>query len=596
MIAGLQFADPRSCFIFFPSSLSSKSRRLIILLLASGIYAPLSLAAPSPEVQISGVDNGLKNNIRAHLSISSEPCSVSERRLRLLMRNADREIGQALQALGYYRGSWEKKLVMTEKCWKLELSVTAGEPVRVTRMDVRVDTDTEGEALFQKYLQTLPLRTGDVLNHQHYSAIKSGIMQQAQYYGYLDAVFTRNRLEIHRGSNEALIEIHLQTGTRYFLGDVSFDQDTYDPDFLQRFVAFNPGDPYRGDLLVAFQQDLNNSRYFQSVDINADLDNIADYHIPVQVKASPVAKYGTTVGFGFATDSGPRGSFDFENRRVNPRGHRYLATTAVSGIKTQLGFDYQVPGRNPRRERINFETGWIDERTDTVDSTTFRVGVNRTDQVFSEWVTTNGLEYLNEKFDLADVVNRSKVVLATTNWTKTRSNNPTWPTRGWRLSGTLRGAMEQLASDVTLLQMILRAKAIVPLGGGRVLGRVEVAGSAVSEFTELPASLRFFAGGDSSVRGYDYKSLGPVDENGEVLGGKHMVTTSIEYDHLVWRDYGVALFYDAGNAFDNNRFELQSSVGLGLRWRSPIGPIRVDLARSLENGGFRLHLSMGPDL
>lgn len=567
----------------------------LLLLVLFGYVAPTA-AEPTPEVVIEGVANGLKNNIRSHLAIVREPCSATERRLRLMLRGVDKEVSQALQALGYYRSTAETELTMKDKCWRLRVTVDPGEPVVIARLDIQLETDAEGQALFRDYLSTLPLKQGAVLNHQHYSSSKSGIMQHAQYYGYLDAVWSRHRLEIHREKNEAVIELHLQTGKRYFLGPVSFEQDVYDPDFLQRFVAFQPGDPYRGDLLVAFHQDLNNSRYFHSVDLNADMDHIVDDRIPVKVKATPIAKYGTTVGAGFSTDTGPRGSFGFENRRVNARGHRYLFETAVSGVESEVGFDYQLPGRNPRRERINFETGWVKEQTDTHDSETFRVGVNRTDQVYSDWVTTNGVEYLNEKFDLADVSTRSQLVLATSNWTKTRSDHPTFPTRGWRLSGTLRGALENLASDVDLVQVILRAKAIVPLGKGRLISRVEAAGSGVSDFALLPASLRFFAGGDSSVRGYDYQSLGPVNENGDVLGGKHMVTASIEYDRLVWRNYGFALFYDMGNAFDNSQFDLQSGVGAGLRWHSPIGPIRVDVATSLENGGVRLHLSMGPDL
>ncbi|HAI23845.1 MAG TPA: outer membrane protein assembly factor, partial [Alcanivorax sp.] len=119
-----------------------------------------------------------------------------------------------------------------------------------------------------------------------------------------------------------------------------------------------------------------------------------------------------------------------------------------------------------------------------------------------------------------------------------------------------------------------------------------------SDVTELPASIRFFAGGDASVRGFAYESLGPLDNDGEVIGGRHLLVGSLEYDHPISEQWSLAVFTDAGNAFNNfDDYEIRHSAGFGVRWRSPLGPIRVDFARGIEEGReWRLHLSMGPDL
>ena len=98
------------------------------------------------------------------------------------------------------------------------------------------------------------------------------------------------------------------------------------------------------------------------------------------------------------------------------------------------------------------------------------------------------------------------------------------------------------------------------------------------------------------MRGYGYETLGPEDATGEVVGGKHRLTGSVEYDYRVWGDFALAGFYDAGNAFDTSDFTFYESAGFGLRWLSPIGPVRVDFAFPLKDGGFHFHLSMGPDL
>ena len=133
------------------------------------------------------------------------------------------------------------------------------------------------------------------------------------------------------------------------------------------------------------------------------------------------------------------------------------------------------------------------------------------------------------------------------------------------------------------MQLTSGGKILFPLLGGRVLMRTDLGYTEVNDVTELPASIRFFAGGDSSVRGFAYESLGPEDSNGEVIGGRHLATGSLEYDHPLTEKWHLAAFTDAGNAFnDFDAFEPRHSAGIGIRWRSPLGPIRLDIARALS--------------
>ena len=127
--------------------------------------------------------------------------------------------------------------------------------------------------------------------------------------------------------------------------------------------------------------------------------------------------------------------------------------------------------------------------------------------------------------------------------------------------------------------------------------RANISTTLKDEFDELPPSVRFFVGGDRSIRGYDFESLGPRNDLGKVIGGAHLIETSVEVDHVVRGNWSLAGFVDSGSAF-NERPEFFTGVGLGLRWQSPVGPIRVDLATPLDDsdGGLRIHISMGPDL
>src|SRR5690606_9543527 len=117
----------------------------------------------------------------------------------------------------------------------------------------------------------------------------------------------------------------------------------------------------------------------------------------------------------------------------------------------------------------------------------------------------------------------------------------------------------------------------------------------IDEFSELPASLRFFAGGDQSVRGYRYNSLGPTDASGEVIGGRKLLVGSLEYEHRIRGGWSAAVFYDAGNALEDYGDSLARGAGFGVRWLSPIGQVRIDLASALSEDGnpWRLHLNIG---
>src|SRR5690606_36043392 len=213
---------------------------------------------------------------------------------------------------------------------------------------------------------------------------------------------------------------------------------------------------------------------------------------------------------------------------------------------------------------------------------------------------------------------------------RTKADNPINPNRGWKLYTQIRGASDDVLSDATFMQWYGSAKHVFGFGRSRLLSRLEIGATWIDARDELPASLRYFVGGDQSIRGFDYRELGPVNADDEVVGGKQLIVGSLEYDFLVrvnWRvavfadtgisfndrslgpvnadneEYGgkqlivssleydflvrenwrVAEFADTGNAInDRDDLEWRHSAGLGIRWLSPIGPVRVDIAHPVD--------------
>ncbi|MGD2173390.1 MAG: BamA/TamA family outer membrane protein, partial [Gammaproteobacteria bacterium] len=160
-------------------------------------------------------------------------------------------------------------------------------------------------------------------------------------------------------------------------------------------------------------------------------------------------------------------------------------------------------------------------------------------------------------------------------------------------------ADENFASDIDFSQVTAGLKFITSFGPrDRIIARGGAGGTETPDFDQLPASLRFYTGGSQTVRGYKYNSLGPTNDDGEVIGARYLLFGGIDYEHYFNDRWGMALFIDAGNAIDSFDDDLEQGAGFGLRWKSPIGPVRIDLANAIsdEDRPWRLHVNIGPDL
>ena len=200
---------------------------------------------------------------------------------------------------------------------------------------------------------------------------------------------------------------------------------------------------------------------------------------------------------------------------------------------------------------------------------------------------------------IADESGDSTLLIPGINWSRTWGDDFIYAVDGLRFDLDLRGASKEIISDTDFAQLQGTIKFISSLNkNNRFITRGTLGSTWTDAFNELPTSVRFFAGGAQSVRGYRYRSLGPVDARGEVVGGKYLLSGSIEFEHSFTNVWGMAIFADAGNAIDHINDDLAKGAGFGFRWKSPVGPIRLDFASALSIDGepWRIHITIGPDL
>lgn len=567
-----------------------------LLALALSALCPLALAKASLEVKVSPANAELKANIEAFIGSLGDRDETALRRFR---RAAEEQARQAAQALGYYQAEIDSQ-VRPGKDPVLQLGVQPGEPVRLRQVTVRVEGEAAGLKAF-KVPKSKALAPGEPLNHGLYEDAKKLIQSQALRYGFFDGRFRSQRLDIDPRAGVADIELIYDSGLRYALGRVAFDGDTpFDPDLLARLVPFPPNTPYDADQVAKLSQNLQASGYFEEVRVDAQPEPGAGRLIPVKVRLGAVKPRTLGLGVGFSTDVGPRARANWTRHWINPQGHRLGAESEISTARQSVGTWYEIPLDPPLTDSLRFTSGFQREQLTDVESRRFTLGSQWQSKLPDDWQRVVSLRWEQEIYDFGDGSpnGRSSFLIPGIGYSVTRSDNRLDPNQGYHLQLDVRAAKEGVLSDADMTYASAMAKGLYTLPGGhRLLGRVQAGGIATTDYGAIPPSLRFFAGGDQSVRGYDYQTLSPEDRQGNKVGGRYMVVGSAEYQYPIAERWRIAAFVDRGNAVNNLKDKLKTGAGIGVRWVSPVGPIRLDLAKALDDpGGFRIHFSMGPEL
>jgi translocation and assembly module TamA len=559
-------------------------------------------------VKIQGIDGELRDNVRSRIGIAAVVGDedVPDSHIAWLHGRATDEIRKALEPFGYYSADVEKELKETEKGLQAIYRVRPGEPVRVTSRNVRLEGEGGEDPALKDAVDDFPVKEGDRLDHRRYESGKRRIENLLAERGYFDSSRSVGRVRVRPEQHAAEVELVWKTGPRYELGEVQFDGGQFPREFLIRYVRFEPGTSFHQDELVKLQRTLADTDYFEQVLVNSVREEARDERVPIRVQLTPRKRDVYSAGVGFGTDSGARVEAGFKRRWLNKRGHRLNVEAAIAQRRQDLRSQYEIPVNRGNIREYAFGADITEEESDTVERQSGRLSASQSG-TWHDWDRVVSLNAHRERFQIGTEAERDRlddeqdatVLYPMLRLSQTRADDPVVPTRGWRLQGYLRAAHESLLSDTSFTQLGVGAKLVLPgPGRDRILLRAQGDTTWVDDFQALPASLRFFAGGDQSLRGFGYQELGPEDDEGNIIGGKHRLLASAEYEHMFTERWGMAVFADAGNAFNDTDLEVEAGMGAGVRWRSPVGVVRVDLATPVTQPGtsVQLHLVIGPDL
>lgn len=552
------------------------------------------------SVDVKGAPEGKNETLLSGLSIVQQQTStrLSARRIHSLHEQAADELSQILAVYGYYNVKVTSEIKQNGDKWLASYQLNLGDPVKIEKVTVTTDGEAFQDEVFQTLLRDFPLKKGDVFNHESYESAKKSLLRLAAERGYFDGELTEHKVEVNLVKNSADINLSYHSGARYIFSSIVFPNTIVSKDLLSRLTPIKPGDSYSASNVLKLRSNLSNSGYFKSVSVTTLIDERRDGEVKLAITLEPEAKYRYSAGLGYGTDSGARAPLSWENRYVNKRGHRLNADAKLSQIGNSLSMTYQMPFWSPKISDVGFNAEYKNKDTDSSQSRAFALGsYYKTDRW--GWNETGGIKLLNESFDVSQDDNTSVLLIPSIAWSRIWADNTIYTRQGGRLSLSLSGASESVISDTTFAQILVRGKYIHSITkNSRFITRGSLGATEVTDFKKLPSSLRFFAGGDSSIRGFDFESLGPKGDDGEVNGGRYLAVGSVEYEQMLIGNWGVAVFSDFGNAMDSLHDPIEYSAGIGLRWRSPIGLIRFDVAKGLSDTGSSIgfHLVIGPDL
>lgn len=591
--------------------------RLLFIAVLSLAAMGNAQAARITKVEVRGLDEAMTLNVRVSLSlVDAIGKDVRARRVGYLVRVAEEETREALEPFGYYSPQITVERSAGDDGVSVIISVDPGEPVTVRNADIAILGEGGRDRYLKQDLKAFVPRKGDAFNHALYEASKTRLTRRLGERGYFDADLASHRVEVTRADHAADIDLVWNSGDRYDMGPTSFIQTPkliIRDSILERLVYWKPGEYYHQGRLDRLRKSLVALDYFSSIDIQPRPDEAVDKRVPVEVTLTPAKRSIYTAGLSYGTDSGAGVRAGVERRYLNSRGHKALAQVDYAQNKKALTLQYRIPAFAWLDGWYTFSLQAVDENSKYIDDRRVEFVAARSGEINTHLNAVVSLHALRERWffqvagDGGGALAPPDYRYATFTFPEVRGeyvdvDDIAFPRRGIGGSLSLRGGLQGVGSDANFGQVRARATWFKGLGlRNRLIVRGEIGHTFTDALTDLPPSLRFYAGGDRSIRGYEYREVGPriqIDDGTFYsTGARNLVTGSVEFEHYFTDTIGAAVFVDSGDAFDGSRPNWRTGVGIGARYKSPVGPIRLDIARGLDSpdSSFTIGLGIGAE-
>lgn len=545
------------------------------------------------------VPEGQRKLLEDHLEIytARQNPRMDAEQLRLLVQRTPGQIRTLLSTEGFYSPSVDAAMDAGDGTWRARLTVVPGEASLVSDVDIEIRGglgSDERATRLARMRARWPLKPGMVFRQALWEESKRAALQVLLTDAYPAATIAASRATVDPRSRTVSLRITLESGPAFRFGALEIEGlQRYPRSLVERLNPIPPGAPYSQAKVLEFQSRLQDSRYFASALVTTDIDPARADDATLRVQVLEVASRKLGFGAGASTNTGLRGQVEYEDLNFMDRALRLSGLLKLENKAQSLSGNLQFPrAADGHLDSLNALT----ERTDIEGQRTYKYAFGgRRARVTGTTETSIGLQYVTERSEIAGVQgDSSQALVPTYTWTRREVDNLLYPSDGYLLSAQIGGAAKALASDQDFVRGYAKAAYYRHVGRhGGLIVRAELGATLARSRQGIPSDFLFRAGGDQSVRGYGYQSLG-VQSGNAIVGGRYLGTASVEYVHWLKPDWGAAVFYDTGTATDSlhNRNAVHG-YGVGARWKSPVGLLNVDLAYGQAVDRLRLHFSVG---
>jgi translocation and assembly module TamA len=559
------------------------------------------------ELSIDANDKDIAPWMAQHLALQryKNLSDLDDQEMAKLLRDADEQARELLATQGYFNPQLQWKLDTTPTATHLrqvDLKIDVGPMARIASVDIRWQGDIldrpEARKQREQVLTEWALPVGQDFSQSQWSQAKAQALRWVQAERYPQARIANSQANVDAQTDQVRLSITLDSGPQVHIGPlVITGTERYSAEQVERLSHLTPGAVYKQNDLLLAQQRLVVSGFYDAVFVSLDPEGDASA-MPVKVELKEALRQKWVMGVGVRSDNGPRLTAEYTQHKIPGLDWRGVTKLSVDKVQQTWSLDLLAPP-DASLWRWNGSAQLDHQQLVGYDVTSQRWRFGRTQR--EERTDRSYYAQFDASTSTGSLVGQRESVSGNYAWTWRRFDSLPFPTQGLGGSLELGSGVSLGAQREPFTRWLARTMYLLPLGreAGRLAMRAE-AGSVISRDTSgLPTTQLFVAGGDNSVRGYALSSIGVTQTNGALAAGRYISTGSIEWQRPIrWdqqrTDWESAVFVDAGAVADQmSQLKAQIGYGVGARWRSPIGPLRMDLAYGQAVHKLRLHLSVG---
>ncbi|WP_369796401.1 autotransporter assembly complex family protein [Cupriavidus sp. amp6] len=568
---------------------------LLLPAAAHGAYK-VEVEAPKP----------IKEMLEEHLDLSryKDRADLSQDQFNYMVETVGEQVRQFTSTEGYFDPATTTRVEGEGDGRVVHVAVDPGARTLIRNVDVQVTgpaaTRSPEQVAEMKAKWGLPV--GDPFRQADWDKAKEDALVTLQSHNYYGARLAASQARVEPDELRADLSAHYASGPSYLLGPLKVTGTRrYPEQIIYNVNPLNEGEPYRVERLLELQRAVQNQPYFSNVQVDLepppDADKAPDGVVtaPVSVRVREYPVHRLNGGVGFTTDTGAQVEGRYSYYNLFNRAWTFDSQARIEQKRTYMFAEAAMP---PSRGAYRNSVYSSYERTidiENTDTTSLRAGLKRSRSREKIDVTTSLDFYYDKLVPEGQAAQISKALVPAFAWTRRDVDNPVFPRRGNVINTQIGVAARGFLSDATFLRLYGRIRQYIPVGTrDLVVARLELGADLTGDSSgQIPATLRFRAGGTDSIRGYTYQSIG-TPSGSSILPAKYLGTGSLEYQYWFKPDWGVAVFWDLGTAADNLRgVTIYNGVGVGVRWRTPVGPLQLDVGYGIQEQQFRPHISLG---